>query len=414
MVRIKAFKAIRPREELAKQVAALPYDVISSEEARELVKDNPYSFLHVDKAEIDLEQNIDIYSQKVYEKAQENLYEMISKNILLKDNKEKIYIYSQTMNEHTQTGIVACASIDDYINNTIRKHEFTREVKEKDRANHIKYCNANTGPIFLTYKKNKIINKFINEWCESNNTIYSFKSEDNIVHKVWEIDDDNLIEFICKNFKEIGKLYIADGHHRAAAAVKVGLQKRKENKNYIGNEEFNYFLCVIFPKDDLKIIDYNRVVRDLNGLNEKEFFAKISKKFIINEIAIGNKYKPQSKHCFGMYLDGIWYELRLKKELLNGLNEINSLDVSILQENILKPILGIENPREDERIDFIGGIKGAEELEGRVNKDMKLAFMLYPTIIEEVINIADKGDVMPPKSTWFEPKLRSGLFIHEI
>lgn len=413
MATVRPFKAIRPKKDLAEKVAALPYDVMNSDEAREMVKDNPYSFLHIDKAEIDLDRNIDLYDKRVYEKASENLMNMIKNHIMESDEKPYLYIYRQIMNGKEQTGIVGCTSIDEYINNIIKKHEFTRADKEQDRINHVDYCNANTGPIFLTYKAVDEIDEIVMKWTEKQPE-YNFVSEDGISHIVWVINDEKTIDRISSLFKRVQYLYIADGHHRAASAVKVGIKRREQNPEYTGNEEFNFFLSVIFPDKDLHIMDYNRVVKDLNGLSSKEYMEKVSEKFDICEYGGKEPYRPEIKHTYGMYLDGEWYKLTVKEGTYDPEDPVDRLDVSILQKNLLNPILGIEDPRTDKRIDFVGGIRGLKELEKRVAEGMKVAFSMYPTSINELMDIADAGKVMPPKSTWFEPKLRSGLFIHKL
>jgi uncharacterized protein (DUF1015 family) len=413
MAVLRAFRAIRPQKEKAVQVAALPYDVMNSDEAREMASNNPNSFLHVDKAEIDLDINIDIYDKMVYEKARENLNKMIEDKIFTKDENPRLYIYRQIMNGRAQTGIVGCTSIDDYTNGIIKKHEHTRADKEQDRINHVDYCNANTGPIFLTYRSNNEINNII-EKLTKEKPIYNFVSEDKIVHIVWIIEDINIIGKLCSLFTSINSLYIADGHHRAASAVKVGNMRRNSKGSFDGTEEFNYFLSVIFPDKDLFIMDYNRVVKDLNGLSTDEYMLKVSEKFHISTYEGEGPYKPSCKHTYGMYLDGKWYELTSKEGTYAPDDPVDRLDVSILQNNLLKPILGIEDPRTDKRIDFIGGIRGLKELERRVDGGMKLAFSMFATSIDDLMAIADIGEVMPPKSTWFEPKLRSGLFIHDL
>ena len=413
MAIIKAFRAIRPAEEFAEKVAALPYDVMNSEEAREMVKDNPYSFLHVDKAEIDLDRKINIYDKVVYETASGNLNNMIGDGVLKEEEKPCYYAYRQIMNGRAQTGLVVCTSIDDYMNNIIKKHEFTRADKEQDRINHVDYCNANTGPIFLTYRNNERISAIINESTEGK-PVYDFVAEDGIAHIVWLIEDEALINELTELFKGIDYLYIADGHHRAASAVKVGMKRREENPSYTGEEEFNYFLSVLFPDNELYIMDYNRVVKDLNGYTEEEYMAKLKESFDVEEYLGQGQYRPEAKHTYGMYLDGKWYVLKAKEGTFKEEDPVERLDVSILQKNLLAPVLGIEDPRTDKRIDFIGGIRGLEELERRVKEGMKVAFSMYPTTIEELMDIADAGQVMPPKSTWFEPKLRSGLFIHKL
>lgn len=414
MAIIRPFKAIRPVRELAGKVAALPYDVMNSEEAKEIVKDNPYSFLHVDKAEIDLPDGTNLYDKKVYEKARENLNKMISDGVFIQDENPRFYVYRQIMNGRAQTGVVACASIDEYINRKIKKHENTRADKELDRINHVKACNANTGPIFLTYRNVDEIDKIVQRVTEEDFE-YKFISEDGVNHLVWVVDDKNVISKLMELFKGVDSLYIADGHHRANSAVKVGQMRREQNPNYTGDEEYNYFLSVIFPHKDLYIMDYNRVVKDTNGLSPDEFLLKVSEKFLVDIFDGKGPYKPSCKGTCGMYFEGKWYKLTIKEGSYNLSDPVDKLDVSILQDNLLKPILGIDDPRTDERIDFVGGIRGLDGLQKRVDSgEMKLAFAMYPTSIHELMDIADAGRVMPPKSTWFEPKLRSGLFIHTL
>lgn len=410
MAIIKPFKAIRPIEELVDKIAALPYDVMDSNEAREMVKDNPYSFLHVDKAEVDLPLSLDVYDEKVYEKAKENLDGMIEKGYYIEDKKPNYYIYRQTMGSRSQTGLVACASIDDYTNNIIKKHELTREDKEIDRINHVYKCEAHTGPIFLTYRENKEISNIVNEWTK-NKPLYDFKAEDEVCHTVWIIDDKNTVIKLQELFNTVNYLYIADGHHRSASAVKVGHIKRAENSSYSGNEEFNFFLSISYPDSELEVLDYNRTVKDLNGLSKEEFLSKVSERFEVIESL--EQVKPNEKHTFGMYLESKWYLLKAKEGIFNPNDPVERLDVSILQNNLLKPILGIDDPRTSKRIKFIGGIRGLKELERRANTDMKVSFCMYPTTTEDIMDIADSGKTMPPKSTWFEPKPRSGLFIHK-
>ncbi len=411
---IKPFKAFRPEPDLVTKVASPPYDVLNSEEARQLVKDNPYSFLHVNKAEIDLDSSVDHYDQRVYEKASENLNKFIKERVYLQDEEEKIYIYRQIMKGRAQTGLVVCVSIDDYLKGKIKKHENTREDKEKDRINHIDFTNANTGPVFLTYKAKDEIKQIVNSRTKEENPVYDFTSEDGITHTCWVIDDKSIIQQLIKSFAEIDYLYIADGHHRAAAATKVGLKRRGEFKDYTGKEEFNYSLSVLFPHDELYIMDYNRVVADLAGNSEKEFIQKISKKFTVGKYDEEGPYRPEAKYTFGMYLDNCWYKLTAKPGTFDEDNVVSSLDVSILQNNLLTPVLEIKDPRTDQRIEFVGGIRGLEELEKRVKEGMKVAFSLYPTSIGELMKVADAEKLMPPKSTWFEPKLRSGIFIHKL
>ena len=408
---VKAFNGIRPVKELASKIAALPYDVMNSEEAREMVKDDPYSFLHVDRAEVDLDPSVDVHDKKVYEKARENLDKMISEGQYIRDDKPCIYIYRQIMNGRAQTGLVFCASIDDYINNNIKKHDFTRADKELDRINHVDYCDANTGPIFLTYKEDDVASEVIKAWCKRE-PVYNFTSEDGISHIVWVIDNEIIVNEIIALFKDVNAFYIADGHHRSASAVKVGLKRRKAHPDYTGEEEFNYFLAVAFSDNDLMVMDYNRVVKDTNGLTKAELINKLEEKFIVSKSAA--QVKPSKKHTFGMFIEDEWYLLEAKDGIYDKEDPIASLDVAILQNNVLTPILGIEDVRTSDRIDFIGGIRGIDELERRVHKDMKIAFSMYPTEVSDIMNVADIGEVMPPKSTWFEPKLRSGLFVHKL
>lgn len=411
MAVIRQFKAIRPTPEMAEKVAALPYDVVNSEEAAEMVIGNPYSFLHVDKAEIDLPVGTDIYSPEVYEKAKSNLEKMITDGVLVQDEKPMLYVYELTMDGRSQTGLVACTSIDEYMQGIIKKHELTREDKEQDRIRHVDICNANTGPIFLAYRTVDEISEIVDN-VKKNAPVYDFTAEDGIIHRAWIIDDEETINRLVKLFKDVPNLYIADGHHRNASAAKVGLKRRNENPNYTGDEEFNYYLAVIFPSDQLKILDYNRVVKDLNGLSEEEFIKKLSEKFDIAETE--GRAKPDKAYDFGMYMDGKWYMLTAKDEIKSK-DAVKGLDVSILQDNVLIPILGIGDIRTDKRIDFVGGIRGLGELEKRVDSgEMKVAFAMYPTSIEQLMTIADENKIMPPKSTWFEPKLRSGLFIHSL
>ena len=414
MAVFKSFRAIRPKPEYAHKVAALPYDVMNSDEAREMVKDNPYSFLHVDKAEVDLDESINIYDEKVYLKAKENLDSLVAGGICAEEEKPCFYIYRQIMNGRSQTGIVGCASIDDYINNIIKKHEFTRADKEADRIRHVDYCDANTGPIFLTYRKNEAISTIVNAFKENNAPVYDFITEDGITNTVWVIDDEKITDTLCTEFGKIDYLYIADGHHRCASAVKVGQKRREANPDYTGNEEFNFFLAVAFPEDELEIMDYNRVMKDLNGYSEEEFIAKLSEKFTVELFEGEGQYKPEKKHTFGMYLGKKWYKVTAKEGTFNADDPVEGLDVSILQNNCITPIFSIEDPRTDKRIDFVGGIRGLKELERRCENDMVIAFSMYPTSLTDLMAIADAGKVMPPKSTWFEPKLLSGLFIHKL
>lgn len=411
MAVIRQFKAVRPTPAMAEKVAALPYDVVNSEEARDMTAGKPYSFLHVDKAEIDLPVGIDIYSPEVYAKAKENLDNLMANGILIQDDKPMLYIYELTMEGRSQTGLVACTSIDEYINGIIKKHELTREDKEQDRIRHVDICNANTGPIFLAYRTVDKISEIINK-IKKNLPIYDFTAEDGIKHRAWVIDNEDDINNLVDLFKDVPNLYIADGHHRNASAAKVGLKRRIEKPDYTGDEEFNYYLSVIFPSDQLKIFDYNRVVRDLNGMSDEEFITKLSEKFDIKNVS--GRAKPEKQYDFGMYLNKKWYMLTAKSSIITE-DAVKGLDVSILQDNVLIPLLGIGDIRTDKRIDFVGGIRGLGELEKRVDSgEMKVAFAMYPTSIEQLMTIADEDKIMPPKSTWFEPKLRSGLFIHSL
>ncbi len=411
MAIIKSFKALRPVQNLASKIAALPYDVMNSEEAREMVKDNEYSFLHVDRAEVNLSKEINIYDKVVYEKARDILDEMIDNGLYIEENKPCMYIYKQTMNGKSQTGLVICASIDDYINNKIKKHEHTRKDKELDRINHVDYCDANTGPIFLTYRNQAEISMIMNKWMQ-NNPLYDFISEDGNGHTVWIIDGDNDIEKLTTLFEGIDSLYIADGHHRAKSAVEVGLKRRRENPNYTGEEEFNYFLAIVYPDNQLEVLDYNRTVKDLNGLSDDEYLSVIQKDFKVK--VSQSPVKPTKKHTFGMYMNNTWYELEAKEGTFNEEDPMGRLDVSILQNNLLSPILGIYDPTKSDRIEFIGGIRGIKELEKRADNDMKVSFSMFATTTDDIMSIADSGMIMPPKSTWFEPKPRSGLFIHKL
>ncbi len=412
MAVFRGFRAYRPSAERQADIPALPYDVMSSDEAREMVKGKPFSFLHIDKAEIDLPKEINQYDERVYLKAKENLLKLESEGELVQDGSPCFYIYKQVMNGRGQTGVVGCASIDDYLNNVIKKHEHTLAKKEQDRINHVNICDANTGPIFLTYRKDADINKLVSDWMYAHKPVYNFIA-DGVQQTVWVVDDNYTVVKLSALFNNcVPAMYIADGHHRCASAVKVGQMRREENPDYTGEEEFNYFLAVAFPDSDLEIMDYNRVVKDLNGYTPEQFLEKISDKFTAEKQE--KRYKPTEKHTFGMLLGKQWYKLTAKPEFINESSPVDRLDVSILQDNLLAPVLGIENPKTDERIAFIGGIRGLEELERRVNSDMALAFAMYPTTVDDLMDIADAGLIMPPKSTWFEPKLLSGLFIHHL
>lgn len=411
MATLRPFRAIRPDAELASQVISLPYDVMNRKEAAKMAEGNPYSFLHICRSEIDLPDEENPYDRSVYEKAKSNIEERLEKGIFVKEDKPALYIYRQVMDGRVQTGIVGCVSVDEYQNNIIKKHEFTRVEKELDRINHFDVCDTNTEPVFLTYRDDKRIRTIIEGFIANNDPVYDIVSEDGIGHTLWIIDDEAILDNIIELFGEIPALYIADGHHRSASACKVGLKRREENPDYTGDEEFNFFMAVIFPDNDLKIFDYNRVVKDLNGNSKKEFLEKIEAAgFELKEMG-SEIYHPEKKHVFSMYLEGKWYKLTAKADIIPD-HVIDSLDVAILQNNLLHPILGIEDPRTDKRIDFVGGIRGLGELERRAEDDMKVGFAVYPVDVEDLLKVADNNMVMPPKSTWFEPKLGSGLFLH--
>ena len=409
MSKVRPFKALRPEVQFAKQVASRPYDVLNSAEAKVEVQGNPHSFLHITKSEVSLPDDIDIHSVSVYEKAKENLDAFISRNILFQDNKECFYIYQLIMNDRSQTGLVCVSSVDDYENDIIKKHEFTRPEKELDRINHIKTTGAQTGNVFLAYRNVTEMDDLIEKWKTNKNPVYNFTADDNIQHTIWVINEDAVIDNIKNIFEEkVPYTYIADGHHRAASAAKV--RAALEDKT---TEESNYFLTTLFPSNQLAILDYNRVVTDLNGLSTEEFLTKLNDKFVVS--LVGEKaFKPTELHEIGLFIDKKWYKL-VAKENTYTIDPIGVLDISILQNNIFTPILNIIDQRTDKRIDFVGGIRGLSELEKRVNNgDMVAAFSLYPVTINQLFDIADTGNVMPPKSTWFEPKLRDGLLTHLI
>ncbi len=411
MAVVKPFICIRPAKEHAAEVAALPYDVYNRKEACAAVKGNPLSFLNIDRAETQFSDDVDTYADCVYEKARELLDSQIADGIYVTDAGDHYYLYELTMDGRSQTGIVACCSIDDYVNGVIKKHENTREEKELDRIRHVDTVNAQTGPIFLAYRQNIALKEIVAEE-KTKPALYDFVSDDGIRHRVWRIDGADRTDAIEAAFAAIPSTYIADGHHRAASAVKVGLKRRTKHPGYTGEEPFNYFLSVLFPDEELMILPYNRVVRDLNGMSTEQFFEKLKEKFELEEIG-KEPYAPVQKGTFGMYLGGTWYALKILPQYRSA-DPVKGLDVSILQDHLLAPVLGIGDPRTDKRIDFIGGIRGLKELERRVGEDMEVAFSMYPTSIEELLSVADAGLLMPPKSTWFEPKLRSGLFIHRL
>jgi len=414
MATVRPFMGIRPKKELASEVASLPYDVMNREEAKKMAEGNPKSFLHIVRSEIDMADSVDIHHDSVYDKARENLDKFIDEKTIVQDQEPRLYIYRQIMNGRVQTGIVGCTSIDEYESGIIKRHEFTRPEKELDRINNFDRTDANTAPIFLSYRKNDGLSRIINDWIKFHMPEYNFTTEDGITHIVWVIDSESAISQITETFKGVEYLYIADGHHRTASSAKVGMKRREANPNYTGEEEFNFFLSVIFPDEDLFIMDYNRVVKDLNGLQMEEFMEKAGEKFEIEPWGKGEPYRPMEKRTFGMFIGGSWYKLRAKQGTWDDSDPVERLDVSILQKNLLEPVLGIGNPRTDQRIGFVGGIRGLRELERRAETDMAIAFSMYPTTMDDLLSIADAGMVMPPKSTWFEPKLRSGLFVHRL
>jgi uncharacterized protein (DUF1015 family) len=409
MVRIEPFKGIRPTKALADKVAAPPYDVLNSEEAREMAKGNPYSFLHISKPEIDLPENIDHYSDLVYQKAAENFKRFLQDKIFIQDESKCFYLYKQIWGHHVQVGLVAGASVDDYQKDIIKKHELTREDKENDRMRHIQATNANAGPVFLTFRDQpEILATF--EQVMRQQPECDFTSADGVQHIFYVISDQTTISSLKKMFSRLDYLYVADGHHRSASASRVKDLKQKANTAHTGNEEYNFFLSVIFPASQMKIMAYNRVVKDLKGMCKAEFFQKLRERF---EVVETDSKAPASRHQFCLYIEGKWYLLSAKPETFNAKDPIESLDVQILQKNLLDPILGIINPRTDNRIDFVGGIRGTKELEKLVDsKKYVIGISMFPTSIEELFKVADAGKIMPPKSTWFEPKLKSGLVVH--
>ena len=411
MAIVKPFQCVRPDEASAHLVAALPYDVYNRKEACEITAANRKSFLNIDRPETQFSDDVDTYDSRVYEKARELLNAWVSDGTLLKDNREAYYIYELVMNGRSQTGIVACSSIDDYAQGIIKKHENTREEKELDRICHVDRTDAQTGPIFLAYRSKEAINKIV-ERVTATKPLYDFTAEDGVSHKIWQVSDVETVSEIEQAFQGVPSTYIADGHHRAASAVKVGLKRRDENPGYTGEEPFNFFLSVLFPDEQLAIMDYNRVVKDLNGLSEEEYLKQVEEAFVVEAVG-DDAYSPDTKGSFGMYLNKKWYRLTIKDSFISK-DPVKGLDVSLLQDHLLNPVLGVKDPRIDKRIDFIGGIRGLKELEKRCGEDMTVAFSMYPTSIEELFQVADAGLLMPPKSTWFEPKLRSGLFIHPL
>ncbi|OQY30400.1 MAG: hypothetical protein B6244_00665 [Candidatus Cloacimonetes bacterium 4572_55] len=412
MAKIKPFRGVRPAKELAEKVASPPYDVLNSVEAKEMAGDNPISFLHVVKPEIDLPDDISPYDDRVYAKAAENFKKLLDDRVMLRDDAPYFYLYEQTMDHIVQVGLVAAASVDDYEQDIIKKHELTRASKEQDRTRHVDTLGANTGPVFLTYKAQQEIDDIVEEWIKRE-PVNDFVAPDKVRHRFWVVDDQAIIDDLAAAFEKIGSMYVSDGHHRSASACNVRKVRKDKNPTHNGSEAYNYFLTVIFPDNQLRIFDYNRVVKDLNGLSSSEFVAKIREKFLLEEWKTGEPYKPKARHNFGVYFDNQWYKATAKPGSYDESDPIDRLDVQILQKNVLDSILNIRDPRTDKRIDFVGGIRGLKELERRVHEDdYTVAFSLHPTSIEDLIKVADAGLIMPPKSTWFEPKLRSGLVAH--
>jgi uncharacterized protein (DUF1015 family) len=407
---VRPLRGFRPLPKYAAQVAAKPYDVLNSEEARVEAGNKPLSFLHVGKPEIDLPVGTNLYDERVYQKGRNNLQKLIADDILREDSSPSFYLYAQTMNNHTQYGLVGCVSVAEYLNDTIKKHELTRKDKEDDRTKHVKVTNAHTGPIFLTYRADAAIDR-LTDAIRQNTPENDFVADDGVRHQLWVISDSTTIREITQRFANIKNLYVADGHHRSAAAARVGKELADANPNHRGDEEYNFFLAVLFPHNQLRIMDYNRVVKDLNGRTPEQYLEEVKKHFDVR--AEQSQVRPSAKGELGMYLTGRWYRLKIKPELLNNPDPVERLDVSILQKHFLTPVLGIDDPRTNKRIDFVGGIRGLKELERRVDSgEMAVAFALHPTSIEELLAIADAGKIMPPKSTWFEPKLRDGVVVH--
>lgn len=414
MAILKAFRGWRPPQNIARQLASRPYDVLDSAEARVEAEGNPYSLLHIIKPEIDLPEDTDLYSQEVYDKAKENFAQFREKAWLVQDEQDALYIYAQTMDGKTQYGIVGCAGVEDYLNDRIKKHELTRADKEKDRMKHVRITDANMEPVFFTYPAVAEIDKIVEDFVKNNEAVYDFTADDGFGHHFWVINDAELIARIIELFEAIPATYVADGHHRTAAAALVGNEKRLANPAHTGNEEYNFFLAVHFPDNQLTIIDYNRVITDLNGLSPAEFVEGLKAGFDITEMGT-EIYKPTKLHEFSMYLEGKWYKLIAKEGTYDDSDPIGMLDVTVLTNQVLEPILNIKDLRRSNRIDFVGGIRGLEELERRVDSgEMVVAFALYPVSMNQLIRIADTGNIMPPKTTWFEPKLRSGLVVHTL
>jgi uncharacterized protein (DUF1015 family) len=414
MAILKPFKGLRPPKTIVQQLASRPYDVLNSAEARIEAEGNPYSLLHIIKPEIDLPAELDEHDEQVYNKALENLTKFKNEGWLVQDNQDYLYIYAQTMNGKTQYGIVGCAGVEDYMNGIIKKHELTRKDKEEDRMKHVRITNANMEPVFFTYPSVAAIDQMVKNHVEKNAPDYDFTADDGFGHHFWVIKDKNTIDQIVDLFAKVPYTYVADGHHRTAAAALVGLEQKKNNPNHTGEEEYNFFLAVHFPSDQLTIIDYNRLIKDLNGLSPEEFLGKLANVFVIEEKGT-EIYKPTALHNFSMYLGGKWYSLTAKEGTYNDNDPIGVLDVTVLSQLVLDHLLDIKDLRTSKKVDFVGGIRGLGELKKRVDSgEMAAAFALYPVSLQQLIDIADSGNIMPPKTTWFEPKLRSGLVVHSL
>lgn len=414
MAILKPFKGLRPPKEVAKDVASRPYDVLNSAEARQEAEGNDKSLLHIIKPEIDLPEDINLYSNEVYNKAKENFDKFQENGWLVQDDEDKLYIYAQTMGNHKQYGLVGCAGVEDYMNNIIKKHELTRAAKEEDRMKHVRITDANMEPVFFTYRAVPEIDEIVSSWVTNHDPVYDFIAEDGVGHQFWVVDDREKIERLVQLFEAVPYTYVADGHHRTAAAALVGNEKKKNNPAHSGKEEYNFFLAVHFPDNQLDIIDYNRVAKDLNGMTPDEFIKKLEDVFEVKEVG-EEIYKPAKLHEFSMYLEGKWYKLNAKEGTYDDNDPIGILDVTVLSKHVLDNMLDIKDLRTSDRIDFVGGIRGLGELKKRVDSgEMKVAFALYPVTLEQLINIADSGEIMPPKTTWFEPKLRSGLVVHKL
>lgn len=409
-MRLRSFQGLVPTQDLAEQVAAVPYDVVDREESKALGANNPINLIHVDRAEIDLPDEVSAYDSRVYAKAAENFERLQRDGVLVRETEPCMYLYRQVMGQHTQTGLVAVCHIDDYENDIIRKHEKTRKVKEDDRTRLVDVLSANTGPIFLTYRDHALVLGLTNKHEQQHPAIHDFTTPDGIRHQVWRLPTETCTKITRLFEEEVPLAYVADGHHRSASAARVGKERRENNPNHTGNENYNWFLCVLFPAEELKILPYNRVIKDLNGRAPENFLKEVGDIF---KITPTDHKEPKQSGQTNMYLGGKWY--LLERSPAADASPVDSLDVEILQSHLLSPVLGIEDPRTDERIDFIGGIRGVKELEKLVdNKKFAVAFSMYPTTVDQLMDIADAGQIMPPKSTWFEPKLRSGLFIHTL